>query len=52
MILLPVGAMLATFQWSAWTNLYLELKEQTPLGKIARLATHWFGDRLLAKTAK
>jgi hypothetical protein len=46
LILLPVGAMLSAFQWSAWTNLYIELKEQSPLGKIARLATRWFGARV------
>ncbi len=38
------GSTLATFQWSAWTYLFLRLKERGHLSKIVRIVGRWYTD--------
>lgn len=47
LVLFLTGAVLGTFQWSAWVNLYLKLQERGHLSKIVRTIRVFVNDRRL-----
>jgi hypothetical protein len=45
LFLFSVGATLGAFQWTAWTHLFLKLKEPGSVSKIVRLVSRWVRNR-------
>ncbi len=44
-ILFTLGSMLGTFQWAAWTHLFIALKERGHSSKIVRVFSKFFANR-------